>query len=113
MTGTPSNKLKGFNMIRIAKGEPLPMGMRSLVDQHPLANAAHLLRAIGLSITAGGLFVMTGAIAASVLVPMSAIAVLTAAGTTLAGATLVHQATELRYRVVKMKLHETEAESVR
>lgn len=108
-----STILKGFNKIRIVKGEMWPMEVRSLVDEHPLGIAAHLLRAIGLSITVGGLFVMTGAIAASVLASVSATAVLTAAGTALAGAMLVHQGTALHSRVVKTKRHDTAAESVR
>jgi hypothetical protein len=96
-------------MIRIVKGEPLSMEVRSQIDRHPLGIVAHVLRAIGLSITVGGLFVMIVAAAASVLVPVSAIAVLTAAGAALAGALLIHQGTELHYCVVQTKLHETES----
>jgi len=102
-------------MIRIIKGAPLPAEVRALVDAHPLGTAAHLLRAVGLSVFVGGFLAMMTSIMLSPPIgryPVPDAVIVVAAGVALAGAVLIHQGNLLYLRVVTTTLHDSEHEPV-
>lgn len=99
-------------MIRIIKGEPLPPAVRAQIDAHPLAVAAKLLQAIGFAIAVGALCAMFFAIVASAVMPISPIAVLTAAGIAFGGVALISQGASLDRRVTQTKLDEAAAAAI-
>ncbi|MDM2496782.1 hypothetical protein PP564_24105 [Mycobacteroides abscessus] len=93
-------------MIQVIKGEPLSIEVRARVDRHPLGVAAHVMRTIGLAAVLVGLTLMTdGALLSYHLaLPIGMGVPLGGFGTGIVGAVLLHQGTELGYRVIRNEL---------
>lgn len=99
-------------MIHVVRGEPLPMEVRPSVGRHHLGTAGHVLRAVGLALMVGAMFVVFATVATAAMVVVSPLVVVASAGTSLAGLVLIHQGSSLIDRVTSSGLHPSSAEPV-